>query len=110
MDQIPIMMVITLHFIPVLFAEAERLIAAQESRGAQLAGRNILKKLKNLIPLFTPLLKSSFRRADELAVGMESRCYHGGGRSHLYELTFTKWDGIALLAIAATIPFTLALN
>ncbi len=108
--QIPIMMVITLHFIPVLFAEADKLISAQKLRGAQLAGVNLIKKLKNLIPLIAPLLRSSLRRADELAVGMESRCYHGGDRSHLYELAIGKSDGIALISAAAMIPLTLIIN
>jgi energy-coupling factor transport system permease protein len=108
--QIPIMMMITLHFIPVLFTEAEKLISAQKLRGTQLAGANLIKKFKNLIPLIVPLLRSSLRKADELAVGMESRCYHGGDRSHLYKLAVGKSDGIALIAAAATIPLTLIIN
>ena len=101
--QLPIMMVITLHFIPTLFAEAEGLMAVQKTRGAQLEGRNFLKKLKALIPVLAPLLRSSFRQADELAMGMESRCYHGGVRTHLHELAFRKSDLVALVACAATL-------
>jgi len=108
--QFPIMMVIALHFIPVLFIEAEKLISAQKARGAQLEGQNILKRLGALMPVLVPLLRGSFRRADELAIGMESRCYHGGTRSHLYELTFSKADVIALAAAVAIIPFMLAIN
>ena len=114
MYQIPIMMVIVLHFIPTLFIEAEKLISAQKARGAQLEGRNIFGRMKarirHAVSLLAPLLRNSLRRADELAIGMESRCYHGGTRSHLYELTFSKADGIALAAAVAMIPFTLAIN
>jgi len=109
-SQIPIMMVITLHFIPVLFTEAEKILSAQKLRGTQLAGANLIKRLKNLIPLIVPLLRSSLRKADELAVGMESRCYHGGDRSHLHKLAVGKSDGIALIAAAAIIPLTLIIN
>jgi len=108
--QLPIMMVLALHFIPVLFTEAEKLASSQKARGARLEGRNVFRRLGALVTVLVPLLRSCFRRADELAVGMESRCYHGGIRSHLYELTFRRSDGIALAAAAATIPFTLAIN
>jgi energy-coupling factor transport system permease protein len=108
--QLPIMMVIALHFIPVLFTEADKLVSAQKARGAQMEGWNIVRRLGALVPVLVPLLRSSLRRADELAVGMESRCYHSGTRSHLYDLTFSRADGIALAAAAATIPLTLAIN
>lgn len=108
--QIPIMMMITLHFTPVLFTEAEKIMSAQKLRGTQLAGVNPIKRLKNLIPLIVPLLRSSLRKADELAIGMESRCYHPGDRSHLYELAIGKSDGIALMAAAAIIPLILVIN
>lgn len=108
--QLPIMIVIALHFIPALFTEAEKLTAAQKARGAQLEGWNTFKKLAALMSILAPLLRSSLRKADELAIGMESRCYHGGARSHLYELTFGKADGIALASAAVMIPFTLAIS
>ncbi len=108
--QIPIMTVITLHFIPVLFTEAEKILSAQKLRGAQLAKANSVKRLRNLVPLIVPLLRSSLRKADELAVGMESRCYHGGDRSHHYEMALGKSDGIAIIAAAAIIPLTLIIN
>lgn len=108
--QIPIMMMITLHFIPVLFTEAEKLMSAQKLRGAQLARVNFVRRLKNLMPLIVPLLRSSLRKADELAVGMESRCYHGGDRSHLYKLAVGKADVITIIAAAAIIPLTLIIN
>jgi len=108
--QLPIMMVITLHFIPTLFAEAERLVAVQKTRGAQLEGQNFLRKLKALVPVLAPLLRSSFRQADELAMGMESRCYHGGVRTHLYELAFRKSDSVALVACAAILLIILLIR
>ena len=108
--QLPIMMVIALRFIPMLAAEGEKLISVQKARGAQLEGRNVFKRLEALMPVLTPLLRNSFRMADELAVGMESRGYNGGARSHLYELKFTRDDVIALAAAVAMIPLTLAIN
>ncbi len=108
--QFPMMVVITLHFIPVLFTEAARLMSAQKARGAQLASQNPLRRLKALTPVLAPLLRSSLRKADKLAAGMESRCYHAGDRSHLYELKFRKSDAIALMAAAAMIPFALVMN
>ena len=108
--QLPIMILITLHFIPVLFWEAQKLISAQKARGAKLEGANILRRLKNLLPIFAPLLRNSFRWADELAMGMESRCYSGGARSHLYALTFSRTDGIALTLTAVMILVTIAVN
>ncbi len=108
--QFPIMTVIVLHFIPALFAEAEKLMMAQEARGAQLSGRNAFRRLKALTPVLVPLLRNSFRKADELAVGMESRCYHGGARTHLYELAFGKTDGIALAAAVIMLSLTLVVN
>ena len=109
-NQLPTMMVITLHFIPTLFSEAERLMSAQKIRGAQLDGANILRKLKALMPVLAPLLRSSFRRADELAIGMESRCYHGGVRTHLHELAFKKSDAVALAASAAILLLILLIR
>jgi len=108
--QFPIIIVITLHFIPALFTEAEKLISAQKSRGARLEGRNPLRRSRALIPVLAPLLRSSLRRADELAVGMESRGYNGGDRTHLYELTFRRSDATALTITAVMVPFTLAIN
>jgi len=108
--QLPIMMVITLHFIPTLFSEAERLMSAQMIRGAQLDRSNILRKLKALMPVLAPLMRNSLRHADELAVGMESRCYHGGIRTHLHQLAFGKSDGIALVASAAILLLILLIR
>ncbi len=85
--QFPIMMVIVLHFGPALFAEAEKLILAQRARGAQLNSKNIFKRLRAVTPILVPLLRISFQQADELAMGMDLRGYHGGVRTHLHGLT-----------------------
>ena len=108
--QFPVMMVIVLHFIPALFAEAEKLVLAQKARGGQLSGKSFFGRLKALTPILAPLLRSSFRQADELAMGMEARCYHGGARTSLYELTFSKADGLALAIAAIMLPLTLVIN
>jgi energy-coupling factor transport system permease protein len=104
------MMVIVLHFVPALSTESKKLMLAQKARGTQVAHRNFLRRLKALTLVLVPLLKSSFRQADELAMGMESRCYHGGDRSHLHELAFSKADGITLVVAIAILPLTLVVN
>ena len=108
--QFPVMMVIVLHFIPALFAEAEKLVLAQKARGGQMNDKSVFGRLKALAPVLAPLLRSSFRQADELAMGMEARCYNGGARTSLYELTFSKADGIALATAAVMLPLTLVIN
>lgn len=108
--QFPIMTVIVLHFIPALFEEAEKLVMAQKARGAKMDDRNIVKRLMALTPILVPLLRSSFRHADELALGMEARCYDGGIRGHLHALKFKMADSIALALSAAMIPLALKLN
>lgn len=108
--QFPVMMVIVLHFIPALFAETEKFVLAQKARGSQLGGESAFRRLKALSPALVPMLRSSFRQADELAMGMEARCYHGGVRTHLYELAFSKADGIAFAAAAIMLPLTLVVN
>ena len=72
---------------------------AQLARGADFESGNIVRRAKNMVPVLVPLFVSAFRRADELAMAMESRCYHGGeGRTRLNVLKFKKGDAVALLA------------
>ena len=72
---------------------------AQLARGADFESGNIVRRAKNMVPVLVPLFVSAFRRADELAMAMESRCYHGGeGRTRLNGLKFKKGDAVALLA------------
>ncbi|MBN1998805.1 energy-coupling factor transporter transmembrane protein EcfT [candidate division KSB1 bacterium] len=90
--EIVMMLTLSLRFIPTLMEEAERLKNAQISRGATFDGP-VYKRIKNVIPLILPLFISSFRRADELALAMDARCYHGGeGRTSFKKLKYTRND------------------
>ena len=98
--EIAMMMTIALRFIPTLLDETDKIIKAQIARGADFESKNILSRAKSMIPLLVPLFISAFRRADELAMAMESRCYHGGeGRTRLKELKYEKRDRIAIALI-----------
>lgn len=95
--ELAMMMTIALRFIPTLLEETERIMKAQTARGANFTSGNILQRGKNMIPLLVPLFVSAFRRADDLAIAMEARCYRGGtGRTRLHELEYTAKDGAAL--------------
>ena len=90
------MMTIALRFIPTLIDETDKIMKAQKARGADFETGGLVKKAKSLIPLLVPLFISSFRRADELAMAMEARCYRGGtGRTRMKVLKFTSKDIIA---------------
>ena len=109
-DQIPVMMMVTLRFIPTLFSEGEKLILSQKVRGLKFENQGFLRKLFFISALIAPLMRNSFRMADELAMSVESRCYHGGTRTHLYELIFHKADYMTIFISISMIPLTLALN
>lgn len=82
--ELSMMMCIALRFIPTLIEETDKIIAAQKARGADFETGNIFRRAKALIPILVPMFISAFRRADELAVAMECRCYHGGeGRTRM---------------------------
>lgn len=105
------MMTIALRFIPTLLEETERIIKAQTARGADFESGNIIKRARCMIPILVPLFVSSFRRADELAIAMESRCYHGGeGRTKMKVLKYSVNDLIAVLITAALIAGTVVLQ
>lgn len=94
--ELAMMMTIALRFIPTLIEETDKIIAAQKSRGANLESGGIIKRSKALAPIFIPLFVSAFRRAEDLAMAMEARCYHGGeGRTRLKQMFFSYRDGIA---------------
>ena len=100
------MMSIALRFIPTLLDETDRIMKAQASRGADLDTGNIFERIRSFIPVLVPLFVSAFKRADDLAEAMESRCYRGGkGRTRLKEIHFTRLDltttliGLALLVV-----------
>lgn len=100
--ELAMMMTIALRFIPTLLEETDRIMKAQTARGADFASGNILERMKNMLPLLVPLFISAFRRADELAVAMEARCYRGGeGRTRMHELLFTAGDYAALALTVA---------
>ncbi len=91
------MMSIALRFIPTLIEEADKIINAQKARGADFETGKLLDRAKALLPLLVPLFVSAFRRADELAIAMESRCYRGGeGRSRMNKLEFSAKDFITM--------------
>jgi energy-coupling factor transport system permease protein len=107
-SELAMMMTISLRFIPTLLEEADKIMKAQKSRGADFESGSIIKRAKNLIPLLVPLFISSFRRADELALAMESRCYRGGeGRTRLHELAMERKD---IIALAIVIIFAIAIS
>ena len=96
--EIAMMMSIALRFIPTLIEETDKIMKAQTARGASFDTGNVFQRAKSMIPLLIPLFVSSFRRADDLALAMESRCYRGGeGRTRMRELKCTKIDIIILL-------------
>ena len=96
--ELAMMMSIALRFIPTLIEETDKILSAQKARGADFDTGGLLQKAKALLPLLVPLFISAFRRADELAVAMESRCYHGGeGRTRMKVLTMARRDWIALI-------------
>ncbi len=95
--ELAMMMTIALRFIPTLMEETEKIMKAQKARGADFESGNIIKRAKNLIPLLVPLFVSAFRRADDLAMAMESRCYRGGeNRTRMRQLIYRKNDYIVL--------------
>lgn len=82
--ELSMMMCIALRFIPTLIEETDKIIAAQKARGADFETGNIFRRAKALVPILVPMFISAFRRADDLAVAMECRCYHGGeGRTRM---------------------------
>jgi energy-coupling factor transport system permease protein len=102
--ELAMMMSIALRFIPTLIEETDKLMSAQKARGADFESGNLMEKAKALVPLLVPLFISAFRRAEELAVAMESRCYHGGeGRTRLRQLKYAPRDWLALALMALLI-------
>lgn len=91
--EIAMMMAIALRFIPILLEETDKIMKAQVARGADLESGNLVKKAKAMIPVLVPLFVSAFRRAIDLAMAMEARCYQGGvGRTKMYPLQYKKRD------------------
>jgi energy-coupling factor transport system permease protein len=106
--ELAMMMTIALRFIPTLMDETDKIMKAQMARGADFESGNLISRAKSLIPILVPLFISSFRRADELAMAMESRCYKGGeGRTRMKELKITRKDFVASFALTILFVITI---
>lgn len=98
--EIAMMMSIALTFIPVLLEETDKIIKAQQARGADFDSGNLIQRIRALVPILVPLFVSAFRRANDLAIAMEARCYRGGeGRTKMRPLKYSLRDGIAYLVL-----------
>ena len=95
------MMSMALRFIPILLEEMDRIMKAQQARGADFESGNLIQRAKGLVPLLVPLFIAAIRRANDLAMAMEARCYHGGqGRTKMKPLHYEKRDRMAYLLMA----------
>ncbi len=100
--EVSMMMSIALRFIPILIEETDKIMKAQTARGADFENGNIIQKAKAMVPLLVPLFISAFRRANDLAMAMEARCYHGGkGRTKMKPLKYHANDRIAYAVLLA---------
>jgi len=109
--ELAMMMSIALRFIPTLLDETDKIMKAQMARGADFESGNIINRGKNLIPILVPLFISSFRRADELAVAMESRCYKGGeGRTRMKQLKIRSEDLFAITFVGVIMILSIFSN
>ena len=98
--ELAMMMSIALRFIPTLIEETDKIMKAQMARGADFESGNLLQRVKNMIPLLVPLFVSAFRRADDLAMAMEARCYNGGeGRTKMKPLRYAGVDHKAYVLV-----------
>lgn len=96
--EIAMMMTIALRFVPTLLEETDKIMSAQKARGADMESGNLIRRIKALVPVLIPLFVSAFRRAYDLAMAMECRCYQGGkGRTRMKQLRTSKRDYIAIL-------------
>ncbi|MFP4697092.1 MAG: energy-coupling factor transporter transmembrane component T family protein [Eubacteriales bacterium] len=109
--EIAMMMTIALRFIPILLEETDKIMKAQMARGADFESGNLIRKAKSLIPLLVPLFISAFRRADDLAVAMEARCYRGGeGRTKLKQLRYNTRDMIGYMILFLYLAIIIFIN
>ncbi len=108
--ELSMIMSIALRFIPTLIEETDKIMSAQKARGADFESGNLLQRARALVPILVPLFISAFRRADELAIAMECRCYHGGeGRTKLHVLHYQLRDYLVLAAYGAVLAAVLIL-
>lgn len=109
--EISMMMSIALRFIPILLEETDKIMKAQIARGADFESGNIFTKAKAMIPLLVPLFISAFRRANDLAMAMEARCYRGGdNRTKMKPLIYRRRDGLAYTILVSYLVFSVALE
>ncbi len=109
--EMAMMMSIALRFIPTLMEEADKIMKAQTARGADFESGNLIARAKAMVPLLVPLFVSAFRRAGDLAMAMEARCYHGGeGRTRLRVLKCEKRDYFACVLVALLIAIVILLG
>ena len=109
--ELAMMMTIALRFIPTLLEETDKIQKAQMARGADFESGNLIARAKAMIPLLVPLFVSAFRRADELAMAMEARCYRGGdGRTKMKQLKYGWRDGTAAAAVAVMFSTIILFN
>ncbi len=109
--EMTIMMSMALRFIPTLISETDKIMSAQKARGADFETGSLLQRAKALLPILVPLFVSAFKRADELAVAMESRCYHGGeGRTRMKQMKMHRRDAAALVLGAAFLALMIVLR
>jgi len=98
--EISMMMSIALRFIPILLEETDKIMKAQQARGADFEEGKLMDRVKALVPMLVPLFVSAFHRANDLAMAMEARCYRGGvGRTRMKPLKYKKRDGMAYLCL-----------
>lgn len=109
--ELSMMMTIALRFIPTLIEETDKIMNAQKARGADLESGGIMQRAKALVPILIPLFVSAFRRADDLALAMECRCYRGDvGRTRMKQLHYSWQDGVAAALTAACIAVVVMVN
>ena len=105
--EIAMMMSIALRFIPILLEETDKIMKAQIARGADFESGNIIQRAKSMIPILVPLFVSAFRRANDLAMAMEARCYNGGeGRTKMKPLHYAQRDYIAYVVVIVYVVIT----
>ena len=109
--ELAMMMTIALRFIPTLLDETDKIIKAQQARGADFDTGNLMQKAKSMIPILVPLFISAFRRAEELAMAMEARCYHGDEhRTRMNVMHMESRDYRAVVLTAVYLVFVVALR
>lgn len=109
--ELAMMMTIALRFIPTLIEETDKIMNAQKARGADMETGSLTQRAKALIPILIPLFVSAFRRADELALAMECRCYRGSvGRTRMKQLEYAKRDFVALAVMLLCLALVIVIN